>query len=230
MIDFFENLLSGAGFVPRWHCGLWTQFHGLVDQAACLVIFVAYLFIPAALAFLAYRRRDDFPFLFDLVNKFGLFILWCGLTHLSDIAVFYWPAYRLFTLVKVISAVYSVRALWSFALLYPKLLTMQGPNDFNKQLEDLKLLERKLRHQNRGLQHQLRLRADCLQVLATTQALESASGNPEQVKEALSRLDAVTEVLRRDIANIQGAPGTQAALVMPLALAPVVPIVPTAHG
>ena len=42
---------------------------------------------------------------------FAAFIAACGLTHVCDIVVFWWPGYRLFTLISVshghISSVYT---------------------------------------------------------------------------------------------------------------------------
>lgn len=103
------DLFSAEGFVTRWHCGDWHPVHVYFDVGADLVMAFSYLGIPASILLFASRTRDAIP----RENRwiplaFANFIFWCGMTHLNGPLPYWWPAYRYFTLVKVIAALSSI--------------------------------------------------------------------------------------------------------------------------
>lgn len=126
-----EWLLETAGFRPRSSCGTgWTTATITLSVAADLLVFLAYVAIPLVLlrAYRWMRREIPAP---DLAGKdageakalaaahpltgfprwvvagFALFILSCGVGHLWEAVVFAWPAYRLFTVWDILTAVSS---------------------------------------------------------------------------------------------------------------------------
>src|SRR5258706_16010873 len=105
IVDFFTRLFSTYGFPARWQCGLWTDFHGWLYICSDLAVWAAYFVIPVFLIKLVRQRPGiPFPVVFWL---FGAFILFCGLTHLMDATMFWWPAYRLNGLVRFATAIIS---------------------------------------------------------------------------------------------------------------------------
>ncbi len=73
--------------------------------AANLVIFLAYMVIPAAILWVALRlKKLPFPALWVL---FGAFIVGCGLTHLVGALVFFRQAWHLEAAACVLTAVIS---------------------------------------------------------------------------------------------------------------------------
>jgi alcohol dehydrogenase class IV len=69
---------------------------------------------------------------------FGGFIAACGLTHLCDVTVFWWPAYRFYTLVDAITAVLSIgtaMVLPSAVQFLRRLPTSDGFRRINEELE-----------------------------------------------------------------------------------------------
>ena len=69
------------------------------------MIWLSYLAIPVVLVYFVRRRSDmPFPWIFWL---FGAFIVLCGTTHLMEVVMFYWPAYRLAGLIKLVTAIVS---------------------------------------------------------------------------------------------------------------------------
>jgi PAS domain S-box-containing protein len=126
MLDFFYNLFDTTGFPPRWQCGAgWTAAHGWLHIASDLAIWGAYLTIPAVLLFFI-RRRKDLPFQ-NIFWLFGAFILACGTTHLMDSLLFWWPAYRLSGLIKLITAVVSWGTVFALIRVAPRALALSNP-------------------------------------------------------------------------------------------------------
>ena len=98
MLDFLTHLFDKSGFPPRWHCGSWTAGHGWLHILSDLGVWSAYVAIPCVLGYFVLRKKDmPFRMIFWL---FGAFILACGTTHLMEVVVTYWPAYRLAGVIK----------------------------------------------------------------------------------------------------------------------------------
>lgn len=120
LAGFFGHLFDTSSYPARWNCGTWTPIEGWLHITADIGIFLAYLAIPCALLYFAFRRKDV-PFN-GLLLLFSAFILCCGTTHLLEAVIFYSPIYRIAGLLKLITAVVSwatVVVLWRMA---PKLL------------------------------------------------------------------------------------------------------------
>lgn len=116
--------------MARWSCGQWTPLHGWVHILSDLAIFGAYAAIPVALVVFISKRSDvSFNRLFWL---FAGFILFCGVGHLIEASLFWWPWYRLSGLMKLSTAIISwitVLALLPVipkALAFPSLAAMTG--------------------------------------------------------------------------------------------------------
>jgi len=124
------GLFDTTDFPPRWYCGTWSDAHGWVHIVADLLTWAAYMAIPTFLLMLLRKRRDiAFP---GVLALFVAFIVCCGLTHLLEAVMFWWPAYRFMGLVKVLTAAVSVVTAVVLVFELPKFLQMRSP----KQLED----------------------------------------------------------------------------------------------
>ncbi len=125
MDTFFTRVLDTSDFTPRWECGNWTDFHGWLHIGADIATALAYMAIPVVLAVLVMRRSDrSFSGIFWL---FSAFIFACGMVHLVEASIFWWPVYRLSALVKVATAVVSIFTAIKLISLAPKLLQMRSP-------------------------------------------------------------------------------------------------------
>ena len=142
-MEFFSQLFSGAGFIPRAICGQWTpgliRLHNISD----FLIWTAYLAIPLVLIRFAYSRRRELPFR-QLFLLFGIFILACGTTHLLDIVLFYNPVYRLSGLVKLITAAASWGTVIALFHVVPHALKMRSPQDLEREIEQRQSAEAQL--------------------------------------------------------------------------------------
>lgn len=117
---WFSDFFSTDGFPPRWQCGTgWTGPLGWTHVISDALIFLAYAAIPVAIANFALRRRDvPFP---SVAWLFFAFILSCGITHLLEAIIFWYPVYRLAAVFKVLTAVVSVATVVAIVRVAPRL-------------------------------------------------------------------------------------------------------------
>ena len=76
------------------------------------------------------KKKDDIPFV-KILWLFMLFILSCGLTHLVDAVIFWYPAYRLSALVLLITAIVSWLAVIALYKIVPLALSLKSPQQLN---------------------------------------------------------------------------------------------------
>jgi len=139
--EFFIELFSTADWPARWYCGIWTDFHGWLYIVSDLAIWAAYFVIPILLVrFVAKKPSLPLPKVFWL---FGAFILFCGLTHLIDAIIFWWPAYRLSALLRFITAVVSWITIFAIYKYLPIALSLRTTKEVEKELLERKKSELK---------------------------------------------------------------------------------------
>lgn len=133
-------LFDVYSFMTRNHCGPgWTPALAYTYKFSNLVIAISYFSIPAMLVAFWRKRRNDAGGMYILI-LFACFIFFCGITHLTDVFVFYWPAYRLFTLIYAITAITSFLTacvLPSVILKLLKLPSREVIHNINDQLQKL---------------------------------------------------------------------------------------------
>lgn len=105
IIQPFQSLLDTTDFPARWYCGNWSTLLGWCHIASDTAIWGAYLAIPLVIVYYV-RQKGGLPYP-RLAWLFAAFILCCGFTHLIEASIFWWPAYRLSGLAKVLTAVVS---------------------------------------------------------------------------------------------------------------------------
>lgn len=92
--------------IPHGYCFAWNPTLLWLMVTSNAAVALAYFSIPfTLLRFLRLQRELPFSWIFVL---FGAFIFFCGLTHLIDILNIFEPAYRLGTIVMVLTALVSV--------------------------------------------------------------------------------------------------------------------------
>ncbi|QDU64321.1 Phytochrome-like protein cph1 [Planctomycetes bacterium Pan216] len=128
-------LFDTSQWPPRWYCGNWTNILGWTHILSDLAIFIAYVSIPIALAFFVYRRRTlPFPRIFLL---FGLFILACGMTHLMEAIIFWWPMYRMAGALKLFTAVVSIITVFALIPVIPQAMALPTPEESGRRTAEL---------------------------------------------------------------------------------------------
>jgi len=134
MVEFFGKLFNTEDFSARWHCGNWTDGHGWLHVISDCLVWGGYTTIPLVMFYFIRRRKDIvFPRIFWL---FGLFILTCGTVHLIEASIFWWPAYRLAGIMKLITAVVSWMTVIALVKVIPQAIRLPGLQEVNKKLED----------------------------------------------------------------------------------------------
>jgi signal transduction histidine kinase len=98
------------------------------------IIFVSYVVIFSSLMWVVARSRDLLnATMVTFLTAFGTFILACGMTHLMETIVIWYPFYWLAVGVKVITAIAS--AATAVALAMKKGLLLDGVSLYRRQLE-----------------------------------------------------------------------------------------------
>ena len=91
MWEFFRHLFDSSGYQARREG--WTEELGWLHNTSDIMIWLAFLAIPAVLIYFVRRRqRVPYPFIFWM---FGAFIVSCGFTHFMEVVTFFDPVYRL---------------------------------------------------------------------------------------------------------------------------------------
>jgi signal transduction histidine kinase len=116
MIDLLRELFSSDSFMPHGHCYLWKPGVLWLQVVSNALIGLSYVAISATLVYLV-RKGPVMPFK-GMALAFGTFIISCGITHLSDIYVIWYPAYWLDGTLRAVTALASVLT----ALLLPPLV------------------------------------------------------------------------------------------------------------
>ncbi|WP_207492750.1 sensor histidine kinase [Aridibaculum aurantiacum] len=146
VIEFFQKLLDTADWPPRWHCGNWTDFHGWMYIISDLMIWAAYFAIPLIILRYITRRRDiRFHKIYFL---FAGFILACGSTHLLDAIIFWFPAYRLSALVRVLTATISWLTVFSLIKLLPTAFSLRTAEELESEIDQRQKAEAELQVKN----------------------------------------------------------------------------------
>jgi hypothetical protein len=123
-------------FVPRQNCGDWPEWLITISIVSNLVIGFAYMAIPALLYYFWRKKQENFPQI-RITMWAAAFILFCGLTHIIDTFMFYFPFYRLLILVDVLTACISIKALLEMPKPLQYFLQMKTPGEYKKLVEAL---------------------------------------------------------------------------------------------
>ncbi|MBX2900627.1 MAG: two-component sensor histidine kinase [Cyclobacteriaceae bacterium] len=151
-LNLFSDLFSTSLWPARWHCGTWTPLHGWTYIISDLIIWLSYFAIPGILVFFYLRkgRSEGVPF-HKIFLLFVGFILACGLTHLIDAAIFWWPAYKLSALLRLATAGISLFTVFALIKVIPDVLMLKTPAHFEKLVQertrDLQLLNEQLQRE-----------------------------------------------------------------------------------
>ncbi|MES2629881.1 MAG: ATP-binding protein [Bacteroidota bacterium] len=142
VIDFFQRLFEAKSWPPRWYCGQWTDFHGWLYIVSDVAIWAAYFAIPVFIfSFLKKKKNIPLPTIFWL---FMAFILLCGLTHIVDAAMFWFPYYRVNALFRFVTGIVSWVTVISLVKVFPEAIKLKTSADFEKELEERKKIEEQL--------------------------------------------------------------------------------------
>ncbi|WP_185113955.1 PAS domain-containing sensor histidine kinase [Fulvivirga imtechensis] len=99
--------------------------------------------IPLILGFYLYRAKEKLPFR-SIFILFISFILACGLTHLMDAVIFWWPAYGLSAVIRFATAVVSLGTVFALVKITPEVLKFKSPQQLEKLINELTFLNERL--------------------------------------------------------------------------------------
>jgi len=134
LIDFFGRLFDHSDWPPRWHSGKWSELHGWLYIISDLLIWSAYFAIPIIIIkYIARKHNARFIRLYVL---FAAFILTCGATHLLDALAFWFPVYRLNTLMRLITGFISWFTVFQLYKVLPRAFALKTQKELEEQVEE----------------------------------------------------------------------------------------------
>ncbi len=142
--EFFTHIFNTDSWPARWHCGIWSDFHGWLYILSDFAIWAAYFAIP----FLLYRiisKRKDLPFP-KMLWLFSAFIFLCGTSHFLDAVIFWWPAYRLSALVRFATAAVSISTVFALYKALPMIFNLRTVDQLEAEICERKKAEEETRH------------------------------------------------------------------------------------
>lgn len=132
LIDF---LFDVNAYPARWQCGAWSPTMGWLHIISDAIIFLAYMGIPITLLYFRKRFKDvkvDFA-----IVLFSAFIFLCGVTHLNDAIVFWYPFYNFAGLIKAMTAVVSLMTLVVIGIKVPKVIKLVNEKTASKIFKEI---------------------------------------------------------------------------------------------
>lgn len=124
MLTLFQNDFMPHGFCIRWSWDLLTLY--VVSDG---LIFLAYSYIGIALILFA-KKHIGLAWN-KLLWLFSFFVLACGITHLMDIIVFWYPLYWQEAFIKTMTAILSVTTAIYLAPKIPELLDLHSNDELD---------------------------------------------------------------------------------------------------
>ena len=156
MLDSLTRIFDTSGFPPRWNCGRgWSEEPGLgwLHVGSDVATFLAYFAVPCVVAYYVVRKPDlKFPPIFWIF--LGLIFFSCGIGHLIEAGIFWWPVYRLAGFVKLLTATVSGIGVVVLARSLPRALDLKTPEQLALEVANRRQAEASLEHE-RFLLHTL---------------------------------------------------------------------------
>jgi|GEM_PF-2171276 len=190
MVEFFRKLFE-SDFLPHGHCFFWSPGILTLHVASDALIAASYFAIPLALVRIVRQRKDlVFDWMFAL---FGLFILFCGLTHVMSIWVLWNPVYRFEGMLKLATALASVPTAALLVWLVPRAVAIPSASTLREEIDLRRSAEDELRAVNAGLERTVAERTRELE--ESNRRLEIALRNSAQrEREARTLVEALPQL------------------------------------
>jgi len=113
---------------------VWPPFQGWLYIVSDLGIWSAYFAIPLILLKFI-REKKELPFL-RIFWLFAAFIFACGTTHFMDALMFWWPAYRLSSLIYLWTAVVSWVTVFALIPIIPQVLSLKTSTQLEAEIRE----------------------------------------------------------------------------------------------
>ncbi|MCA9117601.1 MAG: PAS domain S-box protein, partial [Planctomycetaceae bacterium] len=143
MQDLFR-LFDPDGFPPRWTCGTgWTRPLGWSHIGSDVAIALAYFAVPCIVLHFVSRQRDvRLPQSFWIL--FTLIFVSCGLVHLFESVIFWWPVYRFSAVLKAVTAGVSLSGVVLLVRVLPTALSLKHPEELRREVAERERAETEL--------------------------------------------------------------------------------------
>lgn len=130
-MEFIKGIFDTSNWPARWQCGIWSPLDGWLYIISDFLTFSAYMAIPIILWYFLRNHKGDTPFK-KVIWLFVLFIFFCGLTHLAEAVIFWYPFYRFSALLRLATAIVSILTAIVLYRNLPDALKFKSPKELEK--------------------------------------------------------------------------------------------------
>ena len=152
-MSWVDWLLNPTGLTPHGFCLSWAPGLVALHAGSDVVIGLAYLSIPLAIAAFI-KRRPDIKYSW-VAYLFVAFILACGATHLLAILTLWVPAYGIEGLIKLVTAILSIATAGLLWPLIPKAAALPSAARLEALNIELAQSEARVREANADLERRV---------------------------------------------------------------------------
>ncbi|HKI73173.1 MAG TPA: histidine kinase dimerization/phospho-acceptor domain-containing protein, partial [Pseudomonadales bacterium] len=140
-MTYLAQLFGVSNYMPHGYCFLWRPDLLMLHVGSDAVITLSYFSIPAAILMMV-RKRPDADH--RVAQLFIAFIALCGLTHLMNIVVIWYPAYAIEGLIKLATALVSLTTAVVLWPLIPRIAAMPSRQQLEQRNREIENLNSKL--------------------------------------------------------------------------------------
>ncbi|MBK1663635.1 histidine kinase [Rhodospirillum rubrum] len=132
MFSLIDSLIGETALLPHGQCLLWETPLIALHAVSDALIALAYFAIPLAIVIFVRRRPGLEPLHLALALLFAVFIVACGLSHISSVVTLWIPAYLAQGLIKAATALVSLVTAFVLFALIPRLLAIPSPAELRE--------------------------------------------------------------------------------------------------
>jgi two-component system, sensor histidine kinase and response regulator len=143
MWEFFSRIFDPSGFPARWKCGPgWAEspWLGWTHVFTDLLTALAYFAVPCVVMyFVARSKQVKLPPAFYVMLT--LIFVSCGIVHLTEATIFWWPIYRFSAMAKLLTALVSCAGVGLLFYVLPRALELKTPETLHREIAGRKRAE-----------------------------------------------------------------------------------------
>ena len=143
------NPFDTTGFPERWLCGsAWIDqpWVGWMHIFSDVVTFAAYFAVPVVVMYFV-RQRNDLRFPPIFYGFLGMIFISCGIVHLIEAGIFWWPVYKLSAMAKFTTAAFSASGVVLLARVLPKALDLKSGAEYAAVVDDRREAQKMLKRE-----------------------------------------------------------------------------------
>lgn len=199
-MDAIWEIFDAGDFMPRGSCGHWSPIWKALSITCDLICGLSHMAIPAALVILWLIKRRVYGRASNTLLLFAAVFLSHGFACFGQMAAWYWPAHRLFTLIAVPGALASIACVFKLPASVWHIVQLPLPSQLLTAIEESRAVRDQLEAVNVELRRKTRvMEASIHRLERAKQAIELAEQSDRWREQQFEHLTSVQDTLRKAV-------------------------------